>query len=584
VVLYKGKCYDGPINGVDNETGDIVSIRSALFYLCRENTDTEFGSCCVNNDYGALVTFDNYPSCFGSVNVDSDGKITLNWDNIGIKSLPDAPFSLIENLTTLSMKNNNITSIPFSLSDLATNLVILDLSYNSIDDLSDVIFGNLFYLRSLSLKHNSFTSLPSDMFNSFIQLTSLDLQYNELTRIEDGYFSSIASLNYLDLSYNSISFIGTGCFPDNNNRLHLHLSHNDLTSISDSSFSNPTHMAELDLTYNTITSIPDRIITVDNDEFTRNVDYNCIECQTASGLTCDYENQNRCPGLICHHKNYISGCATCNSSEYNGVCESCHEGYHSDSSKTTCESCSDDSCCYEGNWDDALENCRECGDDGKCRLCNLGFYIGDDGKCVKCGEHTCCSGRNTEPESFNCSGCDENETACLKCLTYQVLYEGRCYSEPINVTGNVTDDVVSLRYALFDLCKENYQTKLGSCCAENANGASATFDDYPECFGSASIDDNGKISLNWDNIGIETLPIEPLKPIASLTKLSISHNKISVVPFTLVSFAPSLTVLRMRVTQIPTIKITIHVMTKNSFVFSFFLFVCLFCHCNIQKQ
>ena len=227
----------------------------------------------------------------------------------------------------------------------------------------------------------------------------------------------------------------------------------------------------------------------------RNLDYNCIECQTVSGLTCNDVNQNRCPGLICHHKNYINHCATCDTPEYDGVCTSCHRGYYPDSSKTSCVDCPDGSCCYEGNWDDALENCKECDNDGKCHLCDIGFYIGNDGKCVECGEHTCCSGRNTEPESFNCSNCNADGTECLKCDPDVVFYQGKCYDGPIHGIDNETGDIVSIRSALFYLCRENADNEFGSCCVNNDYGALVTFDNYPSCFGSVNVDSDGKITL-----------------------------------------------------------------------------------------
>ena len=126
--------------------------------------------------------------------------VEIDWDNIGITTLPEAISNLRE-LTYLDLAGNNLTSLPTGIQDLS-NLVELIVYENSlayfpegIGNLSKlevleaynnllielpITIGNLTGLLELRLQNNLLGVLPSELCNIIPQLTSFNVACNQL--------------------------------------------------------------------------------------------------------------------------------------------------------------------------------------------------------------------------------------------------------------------------------------------------------------------------------------------------------------------------------------------------------------------
>jgi Leucine-rich repeat (LRR) protein len=126
--------------------------------------------------------------------------VEIDWDNIGITTLPEAISNLRE-LTYLDLAGNNLTSLPTGIQDLS-NLVELIVYENSlayfpagISNLSKlevleaynnllielpITIGNLTSLLELRLQNNLLGVLPSELCDIIPQLTSFNVACNQL--------------------------------------------------------------------------------------------------------------------------------------------------------------------------------------------------------------------------------------------------------------------------------------------------------------------------------------------------------------------------------------------------------------------
>jgi len=131
--------------------------------------------------------------------------VEIDWDNIGITTLPE-PISNLRELTYLDLAGNNLTSLPLGIQDLS-NLVELIVYENSlayfpegIGNLSKlevleaynnllielpITIGNLTSLLELRLQNNLMIELPSELCNIIPQLTSLNVACNQLISADE---------------------------------------------------------------------------------------------------------------------------------------------------------------------------------------------------------------------------------------------------------------------------------------------------------------------------------------------------------------------------------------------------------------
>jgi Leucine-rich repeat (LRR) protein len=131
--------------------------------------------------------------------------IEIDWDNIGITTLPEAISNLTE-LTYLDIAGNNLTKLPTGIKDLSNlvNLVVYENSlitlpsgignlnklevlevYNNLLIELPITIGNLTSLLELRLQNNLLETLPSELCVLIPQLTSFNVGCNQLIKNDE---------------------------------------------------------------------------------------------------------------------------------------------------------------------------------------------------------------------------------------------------------------------------------------------------------------------------------------------------------------------------------------------------------------
>ena len=126
--------------------------------------------------------------------------VEIDWDNIGITTLPEAISNLTE-LTYLDIAGNNLTKLPSGIKDLSnlvklivyenslsnfpsgigdlSKLEVLEAYNNQLNELPNTI-GNLNSLLKLRVQNNLLGVLPSELCDLIPQLTSFNVACNQL--------------------------------------------------------------------------------------------------------------------------------------------------------------------------------------------------------------------------------------------------------------------------------------------------------------------------------------------------------------------------------------------------------------------
>ena len=126
--------------------------------------------------------------------------VTLDWDDIGITTLPEAISNLRE-LTYLDLAGNNLTSLPTGIQDLS-NLVELIVYENSLAYFPEGI-GNLSKLEVLEAYNNLLIELPITIGN-LTSLLELRLQYNHLESLPSELCLLIPQLTSFNIACNQL--------------------------------------------------------------------------------------------------------------------------------------------------------------------------------------------------------------------------------------------------------------------------------------------------------------------------------------------------------------------------------------------
>ena len=126
--------------------------------------------------------------------------IEIDWDNIGITTLPEAISNLTE-LTYLDIAGNNLTKLPTGVKDLS-NLVDLVVYENSLTTLPSGI-GNLDQLEVLEGYNNLLSELPSTIGN-LTSLLELRLQNNLLDTLPNELCVLLPQLTSFNVGCNQL--------------------------------------------------------------------------------------------------------------------------------------------------------------------------------------------------------------------------------------------------------------------------------------------------------------------------------------------------------------------------------------------
>ena len=172
------------------------------------------------------------------------------------------------------------------------------------------------------------------------------------------------------------------------------------------------------------------------------VEGKCLKCKSSFSL-----EEGKCAEGKCS----LSNCKTCSDSK---TCSSCEEKFSlfEDACYVTqcvypCLLCDTSSSCfiyeswyYEEKSSDNncnISNCLKCGSESKCSLCDIGFYIDQEGLCVA-STIVCESGfYPSENDCLKCGvGCKDcfHSTMCLNCYSTFLLEKGTCIEkEPVTI-------------------------------------------------------------------------------------------------------------------------------------------------------